>query len=86
MENYAYEHHDELSESNYVCTASPNTDYWVDFHFPKLNAYKEKFGDNELRIDAAEGNKANARLLGAAASIRVGLSRTTKGTCLRFGN
>ena len=46
MGNFAYEHRDELSESNYVRTASPNTDYWVDFHFPKLNSYKEKFGDN----------------------------------------
>jgi len=46
MGNYAYEHRDALSESNYVRTASPNTDYWVDFHFPKLNSYKEKFGDN----------------------------------------
>lgn len=46
MGNYAYEHRDELSISNYVRTASPNTDYWVDFHFPKLNSFKEKFGDN----------------------------------------
>jgi hypothetical protein len=46
MGNYAYEHRVELSESNYVRTASPNTDYWVDFHFQKLNSYKEEFGDN----------------------------------------
>ena len=46
MGNYAYEHRDVLSKSNYVRTASPNTDYWVDFHFPKLNSFKEKFGDN----------------------------------------
>jgi putative restriction endonuclease len=46
MENYAYEHRDELSKSNYVRTASPNTDYWVDFHFPKLNYYRSKFGDD----------------------------------------
>ncbi|MGD8405986.1 MAG: HNH endonuclease [Anaerolineales bacterium] len=46
MGNYAYEHRDELSESNYVRTASPNTDYWIDFHFPKLNSYREKLGDN----------------------------------------
>ena len=47
---------------------------------------------NELRIEAAEGSKAEASPLGAAAhrplwgSIRVGLSWTTKGACLRFGN
>lgn len=46
MGNYAYEHRDELSESNYIRTASPNTDYWVDFHFPKLNTFREKFGDD----------------------------------------
>jgi putative restriction endonuclease len=46
MENYAYQHRDELSKSNYVRTASPNTDYWVDFHFPKLNDYRTKFGDD----------------------------------------
>ncbi|MGB7875685.1 MAG: hypothetical protein WBL25_14980, partial [Anaerolineales bacterium] len=46
MGNYAYEHRDELSEYNYVRTASPNTNYWVDFHFSKLNSYRKKFGDN----------------------------------------
>ena len=46
MGNYAYEHRNELSKSNYVRTASPNTDYWVDFHLPKLNDYRTKFGDN----------------------------------------
>ena len=56
MGNYAYEHRDELSEFNYVRTASPNTNYWVDFHFPKLNSYREKLGDNFNLIIVGDKN------------------------------
>lgn len=36
MTNYAFQNKDELSKTNYVRIASPNTDYWVDFSYDKL--------------------------------------------------
>jgi hypothetical protein len=46
MGNYAFDHREELSESNYVRIANPNMDYWVDFKFQKLNQYRTQFGDD----------------------------------------
>jgi putative restriction endonuclease len=37
MTNYAYQNRNQLSEGNYVRIASPNTDYWVDFSYGKLD-------------------------------------------------
>ena len=45
MKNYALQNRQELEKSNYVRTASPNTNYWVDFHYNKLKDYESKFGD-----------------------------------------
>jgi hypothetical protein len=45
MKNYALQNRQELEKSNYVRTASPNTNYWVDFHFNKMKDYEAKFGD-----------------------------------------
>jgi hypothetical protein len=46
---------------------------------------QDKTMPNELRIDAAGVSKAAGRVQGAAASNRVGLSRTREGVCHRFG-
>ncbi len=46
MKNYAILNRQELEESNYVCVASPNTNYWVDFHLNKMKEYESKFGEN----------------------------------------
>jgi len=46
MKNYALQNRRELQKLNYVRVASPNTNYWVDFHFNKMKDYESKFGDN----------------------------------------
>lgn len=45
MKNYALQNRQELEKTNYVRLASPNTNYWVDFHFNKVKDYESKFGD-----------------------------------------
>lgn len=39
MVNYAYLNRDKLAKVHYVRVASPNTDYWVDFSYGKLNEF-----------------------------------------------
>lgn len=46
MRNYALQNRKELEKTNYIRLATPNTNYWVDFHFKKMKDYESKFGDN----------------------------------------
>lgn len=45
MKNFALENRHELEKTNYVRIASPDTNYWVDFHYNKVKDYESRFGD-----------------------------------------
>jgi putative restriction endonuclease len=57
MNNYALLNRMELEKSNYVRVASPDTNYWVDFHQQKMKEYELKFGDSFKLIIIGDKNK-----------------------------
>jgi hypothetical protein len=56
MKNYAYLNREQLTLAHYVRIASPNTDYWVDFSYGKMQKYLEK-GDDFFLIIIGDKSK-----------------------------